>query len=86
MNHSALSEPMQPVADRVVALDALRGAALLGVLLVNPEVGFRVSLFQQMLTPYTHTGWANRAVDLIIAWVFEFKAFTLFSFLLEAIP
>ena len=85
MNRSALSNrmqpPMQPMAERLVALDALRGAALLGVLLVNLQVGFRVSLFQQMLTPHTHAGWANRAVDILIAWVFEFKAFTLFSFL-----
>ncbi len=81
MKSGGLSEPMKPVADRLVALDALRGAALLGVLLVNLEVGFRVSLFQQMLTPHTHAGWLNRATDILIAWVFEFKAFTLFSFL-----
>jgi len=35
MKHSPLSDQMQPVADRVVMLDAVRGAALLGVLLVN---------------------------------------------------
>ncbi|MGH6608692.1 MAG: DUF418 domain-containing protein, partial [Burkholderiaceae bacterium] len=84
MSHSVLLPPLQPVTERVVALDALRGAALLGVLLVNLEVGFRVSLFQQMLTPHTHAGWINYAVDLLIAWVFEFKAFTLFSFLFGA--
>ena len=60
MNRSALSNrmqpPMQPMAERLVALDALRGAALLGVLLVNLQVGFRVSLFQQMLTPRTRAG------------------------------
>ncbi len=81
MKSGDLSVPMQPVTERFVALDALRGAALLGVLLVNLEVGFRVSLFQQMLTPHTHAGWANRATDILIAWVFEFKAFALFSFL-----
>ncbi len=74
-------EPIQPVTARIAALDALRGAALFGVLLVNLEVGFRVSLFQQMLTPHTHAGWLNYVTDLIVAGVFEFKAFTLFSFL-----
>ena len=29
----------------------------------------------------THPGWANRATDILLAWAFEFKAFTLFSFL-----
>ncbi len=81
MKSGDMSEPMKPVAERLAALDALRGAALLGVLLVNLEVGFRVSLFQQMLTPHTHAGWLNRAADILIAWVFEFKAFALFSFL-----
>ena len=81
MKSDGLPEPMQPVAERIVALDALRGAALFGVLLVNLEVGFRVSLFQQMLTPHTHAGWANRVTDLIVVGMFEFKAFTLFSFL-----
>ncbi|MBI1764787.1 MAG: DUF418 domain-containing protein [Acidobacteria bacterium] len=81
MKSGDLSDQMKPVAERLVALDALRGAALFGVLLVNLEVGFRVSLFQQMLTPHTHAGWANRATDILIAGVFEFKAFTLFAFL-----
>lgn len=81
MNESEWTSPRQPLAERLVALDALRGAALLGVLLVNLEVGFRVSLFQQMLTPHMHAGRLNRAVDIVIASVFEFKAFTLFSVL-----
>ncbi|MEP7343124.1 MAG: DUF418 domain-containing protein [Acidobacteriota bacterium] len=67
--------------ERHTDLDVLRGAALLGVLLVNLLVGFRVSLFQHILTFHTHPGWANHAVDNLMAWVFEFKAFTLFSFL-----
>lgn len=87
MTDSAISEPiserMQPVAaaERYVALDVLRGAALLGVLLVNLQSGFRGSLFAHILTFHTHPGWANRATDILLAWVFEFKAFTLFSFL-----
>ena len=74
---------MLPVttAERHVALDVLRGAALLGVLLVNLHSGFRVSLFQHILSFHTHAGRANHAMDILLAWVFEFKAFTLFSFL-----
>ncbi len=75
------ADRMQPLTERLVALDALRGAALFGVLLVNLEVGFRVSLFQQMLTPHTHAGGLNYVTDIVVAGVFEFKAFTLFSFL-----
>ena len=81
MKNGDLPEPTQPVAERLVALDALRGAALFGVLLVNLEVGFRVSLFQQMLTPHTHAGRLNYVTDLVVVGVFEFKAFTLFSLL-----
>lgn len=83
MNIPSSSPPWTPVSanERYTSLDVLRGAALLGVLLVNLEVGFRVSLFQHILTFHTHPGWANHAVDNLIAWVFEFKAFTLFSFL-----
>lgn len=81
MKSDDLPEPMQPVAERTMTLDALRGAALFGVLLVNLESDFRASLFQQMLTPHLHAGWLNYATDLIVAGVFEFKAFTLFAFL-----
>lgn len=74
---------MQPVTatERVAALDVLRGSALLGVLLINLDSGFRGSLFAHILNFHTHPGWANRATDLLLAWVFEFKAITLFSFL-----
>ena len=74
---------MRPVSadERNVALDALRGAALFGVLMVNLLVGFRVSLFEAIFTFHMHPGRANHAVDILIAWLFEFKALTLFSFL-----
>ena len=83
MTHSVLSKPMLPVPadERNVALDVLRGAALFGVLMVNLLVGFRVSLFEAIFTFHTHPGRANHAVDILIAWLFEFKALTLFSFL-----
>lgn len=53
----------------------------MGVLLINLDSGFRGSLFAHILNFHTHAGWANRATDILLAWVFEFKAFTLFSFL-----
>ena len=70
-----------PAAERRHHLDALRGAALLGVLMVNLLHGFRVSLFTSMRTFHSHPGWPNRAVDNLAAWIFEFKAFSLFSLL-----
>ena len=75
--------PLSPVppSERFIALDAIRGIALLGVLLVNLVTFFRVSLFEHILDFHTHPGWNNRATDILIAWSLEFKAFTLFSFL-----
>ena len=70
-----------PSSERFITLDALRGIALLGVLLVNLVTFFRVSLFEFILVFHSHPGWDNRATDIVIAWLLEFKAFTLFSFL-----
>lgn len=83
MNDVLLTERMTPVSadKRNLAVDALRGAALLGVLLINLDSGFRGSLFAHILSFHTHPGWANHVTDLVLAWVFEFKAFTLFSLL-----
>jgi uncharacterized protein len=83
MRRSSLTNRMRPVSpdERNVALDALRGAALSGVLMVNLLADFRISLFEHIFTFHTHPGWANHAVDLLTAWLFEFKAFTLFSFM-----
>jgi len=55
--------------------------ALFGVLLVNLLTLFRVSLFTHILTFHTLSGWNNRSVDILTAWLLEFKAFSLFSFL-----
>ncbi|HZS08029.1 MAG TPA: DUF418 domain-containing protein [Blastocatellia bacterium] len=83
MNHTPASPPWAPVSsgERYGDLDVLRGVALLGVLLVNLLTLFRVSLFEHILNFHTHPGLANRAVDILAAWLLEFKAFTLFSFL-----
>ena len=67
--------------ERLVHLDALRGIALLGVLLVNLLTFFRVSLFTQIVAGHTHPGRANALVDEGVTVLLEFKAFTLFSLL-----
>lgn len=67
-------------AERVEAIDVVRGAALFGVLTVNLLMGFRVSLFAQFVpgnTPVGLDGWIERAVES----AFELKAFALFSLL-----
>ena len=69
-----MSVPVAP-ADRVEALDVLRGVALFGVLTVNLVTIFRLSLFEEFLHG-PEDGWA-RAVSLGL----EFKAVTLFSLL-----
>src|SRR5690242_16484274 len=77
----AREERWQPVAqrERYPVLDVIRGVALFGVLLVNTETLFRVSLFRHMLQLHTEAGWMNHLVDVLLAGAFEFKAFSLFS-------
>jgi uncharacterized protein len=75
-----LSQPVGQT-ERYRHLDVLRGFAFFGVLLVNLLTLFRVSLFQHILEPHTHAGWANHVVDVAVAAFVEFKAFTLFAFL-----
>lgn len=73
-------EPSLPVdpSSRVGSIDALRGIALFGVLAINLETEFRVSIFQQFL-PHAPdpglTGLIDRALDIFI----DMKAFALFS-------
>src|SRR5262245_6242878 len=83
MDDSSMTDRLRPVSsdERNVALDALRGVALFGVLMVNLQVCFRVSLFESVFTSHTHPGWANHVVDTLLEWAVEFKAITLFSFL-----
>lgn len=68
-------------AERYTSLDALRGLALLGVLIVNLLVDFRISLAEHFQTFHTHPDWTDRATDVFVAFFLEFKAFTLFSLL-----
>jgi uncharacterized protein len=67
--------------ERYVTLDVLRGLALFGVLLINLETLFRVSLFEHILHFHTDPGTWNHLVDVLLAGLLETKAVSLFSLL-----
>ncbi len=69
-----------PAAERIWAIDALRGLALLGVLAINLHTEFRVSLFEQFLAPPRASGLDGMAATFL-SFAFEFKAISLFSIL-----
>lgn len=69
-----------PPAERIWAIDALRGLALLGVLAINLHTEFRVSLFEQFLAQ-PPTDVFDRAAAGFLSFAFEFKAISLFSML-----
>ncbi len=72
---------MNTAAIRIPALDALRGFALFGILIVNapfflmPEGNFGT------YAATTFPGWHNRAAEFLVAWLFEGKFILIFSFL-----
>jgi uncharacterized protein len=80
MSDEITLRPVDP-SQRIVALDALRGLALYGVLLVNLVDEFRVSLFEFLRVFHTDPGWWNRATDDLIALFVEQKAMVVFSLL-----
>jgi uncharacterized protein len=69
---------------RQESLDALRGLALFGVLMVNLQTEFRVSLFTFYSVFHTHPGRINFATDQAIRFFLESKAFAIFSLLFGA--
>jgi uncharacterized protein len=71
-----------PVApqNRIEAIDAVRGVALFGVLIVNLVTKFRVSIFQQLLAPPSGGG-ADLMVERVVALGLQSKAFCLFALL-----
>src|SRR3954471_6578005 len=75
----SVASPVAP-RDRIEAVDAVRGVALFGVLIVNLVTEFRVSIFQQFLAS-TACSEADRLAERIVAVGFESKAFCLFSLL-----
>jgi len=68
-------------AERIQAIDTLRGLALFGVLMVNLVTEFRVSIFTQFLLEPTGGDVWDKAVALIVSAGLHTKAFCLFSLL-----
>jgi uncharacterized protein len=79
MRDASVSLPTAP-KDRVGSIDALRGLALFGVLAINLETEFRISIFRQLLGMRPDPGW-NGIVDAALDLFVDLKAFALFSFL-----
>ena len=71
-------------AERIDAIDVLRGIALFGVMAVNVVMEFRVSIFEQFLGPRTLASPVDRIIDMILTQAVELKAFALFSLLFGA--
>jgi uncharacterized protein len=70
-----------PTERRIDAIDAVRGVALFGVLIVNVVTEFRVSIFQQFLGDDSAVTDSDLVVSQLVALIFEMKAFSLFSVL-----
>jgi uncharacterized protein len=73
------SLPMPP-SGRISSIDALRGLALFGVLAMNLDTAFRISLFETFLPGSTDRG-IDSAVDAFLYAFLDLKAFALFSLL-----
>jgi uncharacterized protein len=79
MRDTRVSQPTAP-KDRVGSIDALRGLALFGVLAINLETEFRISIFRQLLRFPPDPAW-NGVIDTALALFVDLKAFALFSLL-----
>jgi uncharacterized protein len=80
---SASSGATSP-SERIDALDVLRGLALFGVLIINIETEFRVSIFEQFLPERPSQGPLDRIVEEMLLFAFSLKALALFSLLFGA--
>jgi uncharacterized protein len=72
--------PLGPT-QRIDAIDALRGLALFGVLIVNLVTEFRVSIFQQFSIQTPTQGSLDRVLETVLMIAFSEKALCLFSLL-----
>lgn len=74
--------PTGPASVRISSLDAVRGLALFGVLAINLDSEFRVTLFEQFQPVASASAPAiDRLVGAMLAVFVEFKAFAVFSLL-----
>lgn len=75
--------PPRPIgpAERIDAIDVLRGIALLGVVAINVVTEFRVSIFEQFLFQKPASSTIDRAIEAILTLAVEMKALALFSLL-----
>jgi len=73
---------LQPVgtAERIQALDVLRGFALLGILVVNVEL-FGWPMYQMFMGPRVWTARADLILDWAVRFLVQGKFYLLFSFL-----
>jgi uncharacterized protein len=81
---AAPPRPISP-AERIDAIDVLRGIALFGVLAINVVTIFRVSIFEEFLSRRPTTASPiDHAVETILMLAVDLKAFALFSLLFGA--
>jgi uncharacterized protein len=79
----ASPRPINP-AERIDAIDVLRGIALLGVMAINVTTIFGVSMFERFLPQHPYASPIDRAVDTILMLAVDLKALALFSLLFGA--
>src|SRR3954452_22380040 len=78
--------PPRPIgpAERIDAIDVLRGLALLGVVAMNVVTEFRVSIFERFLFPKPAASPIDSAVETVLMLAVDLKALALFSLLFGA--
>jgi uncharacterized protein len=70
-----------PAAERIHAIDAVRGVALAGVLLANLVLAFRVPASQAYLPDDPAMPWLDWLIEGLVEFAIQGKAITLFSVL-----
>jgi uncharacterized protein len=77
---TARAEPLGP-GERIDAIDALRGLALFGVLIINVVTEFRVSIFEQFLVHPPIRAAFDATLHTVLMLLLSQKALSLFSLL-----